>query len=119
MNKPKFKNFTPRIDRKRRLVLFRWYAGIDGANSFCYTINKITKKETIDKRFKYLFVFGTDDVDSIGEFKRAQTGEIAKVFKTAFRSVFGLANGDKCDALAIWKSGTCPFEGGLYDKSSR
>ena len=49
----KFKTFTPRVDTKRRLVMTRFYAGV-GNNSFCYVIHRITKKNTIDKRFKYL-----------------------------------------------------------------
>jgi len=64
----KFKTFTPRVDVKRRLVMTRFYAGIRNENSFCYIIHRITKKNTIDKRFKYLYCFSTDDYTTVKEF---------------------------------------------------
>ena len=49
--KSKFKTFTPRVDIKRRLVMTRFYAGVNKSNSFCYMIHRITKKGKIDKGF--------------------------------------------------------------------
>ena len=51
----KFKSFTPRVDTKRRLVMTRFYAGVNNYNSFCYMIHRTTKKGTIDKKFKFLY----------------------------------------------------------------
>ncbi len=98
----KFKSFAPKVDTKRRLVMTRWYAGVRGENSFCYMIHRITKKNTIDKRFKHLYAYGTDDYSSISEFHHAQTGEPVRVFKSSFKSVFKIT--DKLNVLEIWNS---------------
>ena len=97
----KFKTFTPRVDTKRRLVMTRFYAGV-GNNSFCYIIHRITKKNTIDKRFKHLYAYGSDDYGSVTEFHHAQSGEVVRVFKSSFKSVFKIT--DKLDVLEIWNS---------------
>ena len=98
----KFKSFSPKVDTKRRLVLTRFYTGIRGENSFCYLIYRITKKNTIDKRFKYLFAYGDDNYGSVTEFHHAQSGEVVRVFKSSFKSVFKIT--DKLNVLEIWKS---------------
>ena len=98
----KFKSFAPKVDTKRRLVLTRFYAGVKGDPSFCYLIHRITKKNTIDKRFKHLYAYGTDDYSSITEFHHAQTGEPVRVFKSSFKSVFKIT--DKLNVLEIWNS---------------
>jgi hypothetical protein len=98
----KFKSFSPKVDSKRRLVLTRFYTGIRGENSFCYLIYRITKKNTIDKRFKYLFAYGDDNYGSVTEFHHAQSGEVVRVFKSSFKSVFKIT--DKLNVLEIWKS---------------
>ena len=79
--KNNFKSFTPKADVKRRLVLIRFYIGINGSNGFYYRINKITKKGSIDKRFKHLYAIGSDDFDSIEDFKASTSGEVVRVFK--------------------------------------
>ena len=98
----KFKSFSPKVDSKRRLVLTRFYTGIRGENSFCYLIYRITKKGTVDKRFKYLFAYGDDNYGSVTEFHHAQSGEVVRVFKSSFKSVFKIT--DKLNVLEIWKS---------------
>jgi len=97
-----FKSFAPKVDIKRRLVLTRYYTGIHGENSFCYVIHRITKKNTIDKRFKYLYAYGDDNYRSVTEFRHASKGEPVRVFKTSFKSVFKIKN--KLDVVGIWNS---------------
>lgn len=96
----KFKSFSPKVDSKRRLVLTRIYTGVNGSNSFCYLINRITKQGTIDKRYKTLFSYGTDDFDSVSQFCHSGTGEEVKVFKKPFKSVFGVK--DKSNPVRVW-----------------
>ena len=98
----KFKSFAPKVDTKRRLVLTRFYTGINGENSFCYLIYRITKKGTVDKRFKYLFAYGDDNYGSVTEFHHAQSGEVVRVFRSSFKSVFKIK--DKLDIIEIWKT---------------
>ena len=96
-----YKSFSPKVDTKRRLVMTRFYTGIKNSNSFCYQINRITKKGTVDKRFKPLFAFGTDDFSSVKEFKHSLTGEPVKVFRKPFKSVFGVK--EKNNPVVVWK----------------
>ncbi len=95
-----FKKFFPKVDEKRRLVLTRFYTGVNGSNSFCYQVVRINKKGDIDKRFKPLFAFGTDDFSSITGFHHWGNGELVKVYKKPFKTVFGVA--DKSNPVAIW-----------------
>lgn len=97
-----FKSFSPKVDSKRRLVLTRIYTGVNGSNSFCYLIHRITKSGTVDKRFKCLFSYGTDEFDSVTEFLHSGTGEFVKVFKRPFKSVFGVR--DKINPVSVWRS---------------
>ena len=97
----KFKSFTPRVDTKRRLVMTRFYAGVRNENSFCYIIHRITKKDTIDKRFKYLYCYSTDDYSDVKEFHHAQTGEPYRIYKSSFKGIFKLK--DKLNPVTIWK----------------
>jgi hypothetical protein len=97
-----FKTFSPKVDQKRRLVLTRFYTGVKESNSFCYQIAKITKTGTLDKKFKPLYAFGTDDFDSVKTFSHSSTGEPVKVFKKPFKSVFGVK--EKNDAKSVWNS---------------
>mgnify|MGYP003638107102 FL=1 len=96
----KFKSFTPRVDIKRRLVMTRFHAGVNNSNLFCYVIHRITNKGTIDKRFKFLFCFGTDDYSNVKEFRNANNGELTRVYKTSFKGVFKLKG--KSQPLSIW-----------------
>ena len=98
----KFKTFTPRVDIKRRLVMTRFYAGIRNENSFCYIIHRITKKNTIDKKFKYLYCFSDDDYTTVKEFNHSLTGEPYRIYKSSFKGVFKLK--DKLQPLLIWDS---------------
>jgi hypothetical protein len=95
-----FKQFHPKVDKSRRLVLTRVYTGVKGSNSFCYQINRINKKGDIDKRFKPLFAFGTDDFSSVSEFHHSGSGESVRVFKSPFKTVYGVK--DKVDTVKIW-----------------
>ena len=97
----KFKTFTPRVDIKRRLVMTRFYVGVDGSNSFCYVIHRITKKNTIDKKFKYLYCFSDDDYTTVKEFNHSLTGEPYRIYKSSFKGVFKLK--DKLQPLLIWE----------------
>ena len=63
-------------------------------------IYKITKKNTIDKRFKSLFAYGTDEFSSVSNFSNTRTGKPTRVFKTTFKSVFGTAN--SVDPIEVW-----------------
>lgn len=86
-----FKSFTPRADVKRRLVITRFHAGISSdVNSFCYQVTRINKAGLVDKKFKPLYAYGTDEFDSVKEFKHSKTGETVRVFKKPFKSVFGV-----------------------------
>jgi hypothetical protein len=98
----KYKSFTPKVDQKRRLVLTRFYTGVKQSNSFCYQITRITKAGSVDKRFKPLYAYGTDDFDSVKSFQHSSTGEQVKVFKKPFKSVFGVK--EKNDPTIVWKS---------------
>jgi hypothetical protein len=98
----KYKSFTPKVDQKRRLVLTRFYTGVKQSNSFCYQITRITKVGSVDKRFKPLYAYGTDDFDSVKSFQHSSTGEPVKVFKKPFKSVFGVK--EKNDPTIVWKS---------------
>jgi len=97
----KYKSFTPKVDEKRRLVLTRFYTGVKDSNTFCYKIERITKSGTVDKRFKSLFAFGTDDFSSVKEFKHSLTGQPVRVFKKPFKSVFGVKT---VDSETVWRS---------------
>lgn len=80
----------------------RFYAGVNKSNSFCYMIHRITKKGTVDKRYKFLYCFATDDYSKVKEFHNANTGEPTRVYKTSFKGVFKIK--DKFDILTIWNS---------------
>ena len=97
-----YKSFTPKVDLKRRLVLTRFYTGVKQSNSFCYQITRITKVGSVDKRFKALYAYGTDDFDSVKSFQHSSTGEPVKVFKKPFKSVFGVR--EKNDPTIVWDS---------------
>lgn len=96
----KFKSFSPKVDEKRRLVLTRFYTGVKDSNSFCYQITKITQVGTLDKKFKPLYAFGTDDFDSVKSFSHSGNGRLVKVFRKPFKSVFGVEK--KNDPVSVW-----------------
>ncbi len=96
----KFKRFTPRVDVKRRLVMTRFYAGVRNENKFCYVIHRITKKNTIDKRFKYLYCYSDDDYSNVKEFNHSLTGEPYRIYKSSFKSVPKLKG--RLNLLLIW-----------------
>ena len=96
-----FKSFSPKVDEKRRLVLTRFYTGVKDSNSFCYQINKITKVGTLDKKFKPLYAFGTDDFNSVKSFSHSGNGQPVKVFRKPFKSVFGVEK--KNDPVSVWR----------------
>ena len=79
----------------------RFYAGVNNSNSFCYMIHRITKKGTVDKRYKFLYCFATDDYSKVKEFHNANTGEPTRIYKSSFKGVFKIK--DKFDILTIWK----------------
>jgi len=79
----------------------RFYAGVNNSNSFCYMIHHITKKGAIDKRFKFLYCFGSDDYSKVKEFHHANTGESTRTYKSAFKGVFKLR--DKSNVISIWE----------------
>jgi hypothetical protein len=96
-----FKQFSPKADVKRRLVMTRFHAGIfNNVNQFCYQITRITKSGQVDKKFKPLYAYGTDDFDSVKEFKHSGTGEVVKVYKKPFKSVFGVD--EKNNPQKVW-----------------
>lgn len=96
-----FKSFSPKVDEKRRLVLTRFYTGVKDSNSFCYQITKITKVGTLDKKFKPLYAFGTDDFNSVKLFSHSGNGQPVKVFRKPFKSVFGVEK--KNDPVSVWR----------------
>lgn len=96
-----FKTFSPKVDQKRRLVLTRFYTGVKESNSFCYQITKITKTGSLDKKFKPLYAFGTDDFNSVKSFSHSGNGQSVKVFKKPFKSVFGVDK--KNDPVSVWR----------------
>ena len=101
VNMKSFKQFSPKVDAKRRLVLTRIYTGVNGSNSFCYKINRINKSGEVDKKFKTLYSFGTDDINSVKKFHKSSTGEEIKIAKSPFKSVFGV--GQKSNPIDVWK----------------
>lgn len=96
-----FKSFSPKVDIKRRLVLTRYYCGMKGQNSFMYQIHKVTMSETIHQQFKHLYALSNDEWDSVTQFYHSKTGEPVRVFKSAFKSVYGCNN--KQDVVGIWR----------------
>lgn len=96
-----FKSFSPKVDTKRRLVMTRFYVGVNGSNNFCYQITRINKSGKQDLRYKSLYAFGTDDFCSIKEFSNSRTGERVRVFKKPFKSVFGVK--EKNNPIDIWE----------------
>ena len=102
--RPDFKPFTPKIDKVRRLVLTRFYCGMNGGDLFMYQIHKINSDNMVDKFFTHLYALGTHQMDSVGSYHHAKTGEPVEVFKMDFQHVCG------CDGLQnvekIWKIGT-------------
>ena len=98
----KYKSFTPKVDQKRRLVLTRFYTGVKESNSFCYQSTRITKSGAVDKRFKPLYSYATDDFDDVKSFSHSSTGEPVKVFKKPFKSVFGVK--EKNDPKSVWNA---------------
>ncbi len=97
-----YKSFTPKVDQKRRLVLTRFYTGVKQSNSFCYQITRITKTGSVDKKFKPLYAYGTDDFTTVKDFQHSSTGDKVKVFKKPFKSVFGVR--EKNDPTIVWDS---------------
>lgn len=95
-----FKIFIPKVDKKRRLVLTRFYVGINNSNVFCYKISRINKRGFEDSKFKPLYAYGTDEFSSVTEFKHSGSGEKVKVYKTSFKSVFGSKNNQT--PINIW-----------------
>jgi hypothetical protein len=95
-----FKQFSPKVDTKRRLVLTRIYTGVNGSNSFCYQISRINKRGEVDKKFKTLYAFGTDEISSVKDFYKSSTGEFVKVAKSPFKSVFGVDQ--KSNPKMVW-----------------
>jgi hypothetical protein len=79
----------------------RFYTGVNGANSFCYQIVRITKNGFIDKRFKPLYCFATDDFSTVGEFHHWGSGEVVRVYKKPFKTVYGVS--DRSNPIAIWE----------------
>jgi hypothetical protein len=97
-----FKSFSPKADVKRRLVMTRFHSGISSdINQFCYQITRINKQGTVDKKFKPLFAYGTDEFESVKEFKHSGNGEVVKVYKKPFKSIFGVD--EKNNPEKIWK----------------
>lgn len=96
-----FKKFSPKVDKNRRLVLTRMYAGIRGTNVFQYTIHKMNISGQINSNWKHLFAFGTDDFKSVSKFRNANTGETSKVYKTAFTSIAGVS--EKTNPTMVWR----------------
>lgn len=95
-----FKQFTPRVDKQKRLVITRFYAGINGNNTFCYNVSRINMRGELDKRFKPLYAFGTDDFSSVKSFMKQTTGEPVRVVKRPFKVVFGIE--DKANPKEVW-----------------
>ena len=80
----------------------RFYTGVKESNSFCYVVNRINKKGEIDKKFKSLYSYGTDDFKSVKDFSHSKTGKTVKVFKTPFKSVFKV--NQKNNPISVWES---------------
>ena len=95
-----FKQFTPKVDKDKRLVITRFYAGINGNNTFCYNVSRINMKGEIDKRFKPLYAFGTDDFSTVKSFMNQSTGQPVRVVKKPFKVVFGIE--DKANPKEFW-----------------
>ena len=102
--RPKFLPFAPKIDKVRRLVLTRFYCGMNGNDLFMYQIHKINSDNMVDQFFSHLYALGTHNIDSVGSYYHSKTGEPVEVFKMDFKHVNG------CDDLQnvekIWKIAT-------------
>ena len=57
------------------------------------------QKGELDKKFKPLYAFGTDDFSSVKTFMKQTTGEPVRVVKRPFKVVFGIE--DKSDAKEV------------------
>jgi len=95
-----FKKFTPKVDREKRLVITRFYSGVNGNNAFCYNVSRINMKGELDKRFKPLYAFGTDEFSSVKTFMNQSTGQPVRVVKKPFKVVYGIE--DKANAKEVW-----------------
>ncbi len=100
MTSKTFKQFSPRVDSQKRLVITRFYAGIEGSNNFCYMVTRINKSGSVDKKFKPLYAFGTDEFSSVKQFLNQRTGEPVRVVKKPFKTVFGVK--DKSCPIEVW-----------------
>ena len=80
--------------------MIRIYVGVKGANSFLYKVQRITNTNTIDKRFKYLYAYGNDCITSVQDFYSASSGEVSKLYKSAFKRVPNIKN--KQDIREVW-----------------
>ena len=80
--------WKPKVDRKSRLVMTRFNISTDkDTEIWCYQINRITKANELDRRFKTLYSVVEGDAAIPTHFKNSRTGESIRIIKSKFKSV--------------------------------
>ena len=80
--------WKPKVDVERRLVMTRFNISTDRDREiWCYQITRITRANTLDKRFKPLYAVVEEDGALPTHFKNSRTGESIRIIKSKFKSV--------------------------------
>ncbi len=80
--------WKPKVDRESRLVMTRFNISTDkDTEIWCYQINRITKANELDRRFKTLYSVVEGDAPIPTHFKNSRTGESIRIIKSKFKSV--------------------------------
>ena len=80
--------WKPKVDKESRLVMTRFNISTDrDTEIWCYQINRITKANELDRRFKTLYSVVEGDAAIPTHFKNSRTGESIRIIKSKFKSV--------------------------------
>lgn len=80
--------WKPKVDVESRLVMTRFNISTDrDTEIWCYQINRITKANELDRRFKTLYSVVEGDAAIPTHFKNSRTGESIRIIKSKFKSV--------------------------------
>ena len=79
--------FIPKIYKGNRMVMTRKSIGVGMDELYLYEIHKLDIKGNVDTNFDTLYCIGSDDYDTIKEFKQSKTGQVQIVRKSNFRNL--------------------------------
>jgi hypothetical protein len=80
--------WKPKVDKQSRLVMTRFNISTDRDREiWCYQITRITRANTLDKRFKPLYAVVEGDGALPTHFKNSRTGDLIRIIKSKFKSV--------------------------------